>query len=122
MILSFKGQFLDKILNCSKIHTIRGDESNRWKPGNKIHFATGVRSKQYNQFRSGVCSRVQDIEIIYGNMSNQFPEIYIDGIYQTTEDVEELAYNDGFDSVDDFRSWFSDDFIGKIIHWTDYKY
>lgn len=43
MILSFKKQFLDPIITGSKIHTIRADKPNRWKPGNKIHFATGEK-------------------------------------------------------------------------------
>lgn len=47
MILSFKEQFIPKILDGTKIHTIREDKKNRWEAGKKIHFATGVRTKNY---------------------------------------------------------------------------
>lgn len=36
--------------------------------------------------------------------------------------VEVLAKNDGFSGVKEFFEWFSEDFKGKIIHWTDLKY
>lgn len=36
--------------------------------------------------------------------------------------IEELAKNDGFDSVEDFFRYFNSNFDGKIIHWTDYIY
>lgn len=42
-------------------------------------------------------------------------------------EVEELAINDGFEAVEDFEDYFikqmeNDEFSGKIIHWTDFKY
>ncbi len=68
MILSFKPQFIQPILSGDKIHTIREDKHNRWKPGNKIHFATGTRTKHYNQFYDGVCVSVQAIVLVnHGN-------------------------------------------------------
>ena len=36
--------------------------------------------------------------------------------------VEILAKNDGFDTVDAFFAYFTQDFDGKIIHWTDFVY
>lgn len=58
MILSFKKQFSEPILKGTKIHTIREDKPNRWKPGNKIHFANGVRTQNYNCFKESVCISV----------------------------------------------------------------
>jgi len=37
-------------------------------------------------------------------------------------EIEQLAINDGFDSLKDFMHWFNVDFEGKIIHWTKLKY
>ncbi|MBS7234285.1 hypothetical protein KHA90_25155, partial [Flavobacterium psychroterrae] len=34
----------------------------------------------------------------------------------------QLAQNDGFDSIEDFCSYFNENYKGKIIHWTDFKY
>ena len=109
--------FEEKIKSGTKIHTIRADKNNRWKAGNKIHFATGVRSSNYNCFNIGVCIGVQDIEIrSFG--------IYVDGIKLQTAQVQLLAQNDGFDNIQDFWAWFIplQPFTGKIIHWTDKMY
>ena len=46
----------------------------------------------------------------------------IDNIVLTNKQIEQLAKNDGFDSVQDFFNWFNEDFNGRIIHWTDFKY
>ena len=143
MVLGFEPQFVEPILDGTKIHTIREDKHNRWKPGMKIHFATGVRIKNYHQFKTAVCVSVQEIRI-------NWRDIFIDGkslnhiipfihvgytkllegnslkMYIPNEMISineyRLATNDGFESIDDFRKWFNKDFTGKIIHWTDFKY
>lgn len=122
MILPFKPQFVPRILSGRKIHTIREDKTNRWKPGNKIQMATGVRTKNYNCFKTAVCISVQTIEIKYFMGCGKFPIIKIDG--ELLDENFELALfqNDGFDSREDFFSWFDSDFKGKIIHWTYFKY
>lgn len=114
MILGFKPIFVDKIKSDSKIHSIR--KGNRWKPGAKIHFATGVRTKKYKQFGLGECIRVQSIEIYFPSGN-----VLIDGNFFF--DKERLAKNDGFNSFDEMLDWFGKDGIkGQIIHWTNYKY
>lgn len=132
MILGFKERFVSKIAEGSKIHTIREDAHERWKPGMTIHFATGVRTKNYKQFMECKCCGVQAIEIKYLSIDEYplvlRPMVYIDNhlIYDpaTNHDngIDQLAENDGFDCVDDFFDWFSSDFKGKIIHWTYLRY
>ena len=128
MVLGFKKQFEDKILKGSKIHTIREDSNDRWKAGNKIHFATGVRTKNYNQFKEGECKSIQTIEIFYGDVKPNLVTVAIDKgiIYSTLLDIDfnflEFVKNDGFDSIESFFDWFDKDFKGKIIHWTDKRY
>jgi len=64
MVLGFKPQFVPKILDGTKIHTLRKDATQRWKPGRSIQFATGVRTKNYKTFREdGECKCVQTIWI-----------------------------------------------------------
>jgi hypothetical protein len=114
MVLGFKKQFPEKIINGEKIHTIR--KGYRWKAGTKIHFATGVRTKNYNQFNSGVCVSVQSIEIYYPSGN-----VIIDG--ELFHKKVTLARNDGFDSFEELQDWFGKGiFKGQIIHWTDFKY
>lgn len=113
--------FVPKIKKGIKIHTIREDKSNRWRAGLKIHFATGVRSKNYNCFKKGVVKSIQKIEIKW-NETWFYPFVYIDGRLLHLMEIEKLAINDGFETIDDFCKWFDKDFTGKIIHWTDFKY
>jgi len=133
MVLGFKEQFKEPINLCTKIHTIRRDEHNRWKQGNSIQFATGVRTKNYNEFATGICVSTQTIEFKWHNhhkgMGNEgwSVKVFIDGRDITTEDdiVDQLIANNGFtDRVAFFtwEAWNKKDFKGKIIHWTDKKY
>lgn len=120
MILSFKNQFPEKILSGSKIHSIREDPHGRWKPGRKIHMATGVRTKKYHCFKESVCVSVQ-IFTIYLDQSGSLV-VWIDGHKLQVNEIKNLTINDGFGSIKDFRQWFHSDFQGRIIHWTDLKY
>lgn len=131
MVLGFlKGFFVDgnkkptnfeqKILKGIKLHTIRLDDKNRWYSGRKIHFATGVRSSKYNCFKEGFCTGTQLIEINrYG-----YHTVFIDSRQLDEYEIENLAINDGFDSVYDFWAWFDQykHIIGKIIHWSNLTY
>jgi len=130
VILGFKKQFIDKILDGTKIHTIRTDKHDRWAAGRKIHFGTGVRHWSYKQFHEAECISVQKIEIKWLEVETTTTEstkktihrqaaVFVNGFYM---DIYTIAKNDGFDSVEDFHKWFDKDFTGKLIHWTDYKY
>ncbi len=116
-----KTNFENKIATGRKIHTIREDKSDRWKAGNKIHCYYNCR--QINMrliYPEMVCVSIQDIHIspdCYGKYT-----IFIDDISISDKDEKILALNDGFDSLDKFKEWFSEEFRGKIIHWTCLKY
>lgn len=121
-----------------KLHTIRLGE--RWKAGNSIQMAYGVRTKDYFQFNDeipelGFCKSVQKIVIkpLFGNEELRIsktnisliiplPEILIDTKKLDNDQVVRLIRNDGFDSIIDFMMWFNKPFSGQIIHWTDLKY
>lgn len=113
-----------------KVHTIREDSGNRWKIGCKIDFFINVRKK--NMFRFAPVLPVvntQKIEIRWIGFSDSYrPWVKIDGklFYDVAEinkkEMLLLAQNDGFESIEDFFSYFNKDFSGKLIHWTDLKY
>lgn len=103
-----------------KLHTIRQDESNRWKVGMNIHFVINIRSKNRFQFAPMIpVVSVQDIEIEY---INGWFTVRIDGRYLKPHEIAQLAFNDGFNSIEHFKSYFKEDFKGKLIHWTNIKY
>lgn len=132
MNLGFKERFKELILSGVKTHTIREDSTDRWKYGMKIHFATGIRTTNYNCFKEGECINTQKIEFKWTNhnkgMVNESwsVKVLIDGENITDGDIiDELAKNDGFkDRVEFFEweAWYRKNFKGKIIHWTNKLY
>lgn len=113
-----------------KIHTIREDKKERWKPGTKIDFFINCRQKDMFRFAPVLpVVSVQKIEIIWVGFSDSFrPWVRIDKknictIDDTHNDrMLQLAKNDGFDTIEDFFAYFNEDFTGKLIHWTACKY
>jgi hypothetical protein len=132
MILPFKTQFVEPILNGSKIHTIRADRGKRWQPGCTIQMATGVRTKAYKCFHTATCTRVQEIVIDFA-VPVGF-EVYIDARRLSLPEIETLAERDGFTGefpmmrvlgFVDFFIYQADEnekFTGRLIHWTDTNY
>lgn len=132
MILGFKTQFpwgeptyfVEKITMqpgfWPKIHTLRDGE--RWKPGQSIQHATGVRTKQYNQFHSGTCISTQNV-IIANVEGLGIPVVYVDGRRLSHSEKLKFAMNDGFDTLADFARWFNKEvYVLQLIHWTNFKY
>lgn len=132
MLLGFKTKFpwgapthfVEKITKqpgfWPKIHTLR--EGERWKPGDLIHFAIGVRTKQYYEFKRDTCKNTQSV-IIVNVEGLGFPIIYIDLRRLSIPEREKFALNDGFDSLADFARWFHKDiYVLQLNHWTDFKY
>ena len=129
MILAFKPQFVEPIQNGTKIHTIIEDVHGRWKAGNSIQAATGVRTPNYNCFFESQCTGVQDVFMTYAY--NDLIQISVDGVelfgYQ---ERMELVKKDGFETWEEFFNWFyplimknpKKEFSGRIIDWTDYRY
>lgn len=118
-------QYWDGLGTCSvnpKHHSMREDKHDRWRPGMKIHPVVFNRTKNQFQFAPVLkCKSIQRIEIA-AKADEVPPQVYVDGRWLTVDEIEQLAKNDGFDSVEHFFEWFNKDFAGKIIHWTDLRY
>lgn len=112
-----------KQLTQGKPHTIRADEKNRWKPGNKIHFYINNRKPDMTLFAPVLkCTAVQKIVIRHFSLPDCKPDIIVDGKFLNYNEQINLAQNDGFKDLESFFNWFNTDFEGKIIHWTDLRY
>lgn len=148
MLLTFStDELVQKILDGTKIHTIREDKNDRWKTGRKIDpWYKNPRNVKQNPMSliqyackhlinpigechfPKRCISTQDLEIRWSYETftgrKAFVTIYIDGVscYNGKWSVLDLAKNDGFDSLEDFFKWFDKPFKGKIIHWTDFRY
>lgn len=145
MILGFKTQtpwrtptnFEEKLRSGEKIHTIRADLAGRWKAGNSIQGYYYPRTKRMRKIFEGECKSVQPIKISYDpdycekKGSEPVVEVLIEGVtgpepmffWKTLNvmEIEQLALNDGL-TVQQFFKWLNEDFEGKIIHFTDFKY
>ncbi len=131
MILGFKPQFEQPILDDTKIHTLREDKNNRWVKFRKINFAVGVRTKNYRQFKFGTCYNIQKLTFVKND--DKFQAIIGRRLLDDTE-LRQLAVNDGFKSTLELREWFEPklqthtwhDYDGllelKIVHWTPFLY
>ncbi len=122
MIIAFKQRFVSPILNGTKIHTIREDAKNRWQEGMIMHMATGVRTKNYNQFKAATLRQIQQIEIIRTSDYLDDTVVKVDGRILSFDETRQLAYNDGFEHIVEFWLFFKEGFTGKILHWTRLEY
>lgn len=101
-----------------KIHTIRKDEKKRWKVGSKIHFVINNRTKTRFEFApTDTVKAIQKIKIRRIAGLQYGGNIWVDNRYLNLDEIQKLAWNDGFDSVEDFWAYFDNDFDGIIIHW-----
>ena len=107
-------------------------KGNEFKAGDEITFI----SNEF-QFAPVVeCVSVQKIKIEHNRCKYHTIEVLIDGmefnnrclneygvIYDDyLETIQQLATNEGFSTVKRFFEYFSEDFEGQIVHWTDLKY
>lgn len=112
----------------AKIHTMREDNNDRWQVGTNIDFFINARQKSMFRFAPVLpVVSTQKVSVIYKHPSLFFAQaypadIYVDGEIIPVHNVPEFARNDGFDNTDDFFAYFKENFIGKIIHWTDKRY
>lgn len=109
--------FVEKILAGKKIHTLR--MPGRWKVGNKIHFATGVRSKNYNCFKEGTVISIQKVLI---DQSGKALKISVDGRLLTVKEMNRFIMQDGIDSLFVFHTFFGKGGEFDCIHWTEMRY
>ena len=116
----------DNLQSCPKFHTIRS------KTGlltEDCELQLVINKGTSNEFTFTPTLYVRSIQQIW--MINE-PEgfgftVNIDGIIRTDALIEQLAINDGFESLEAFKTYFKQKMIngsysGYVIHWTNLKY
>ncbi len=115
-VLGFKAQFAQLIAECRKGQTIRAVWKRPIKVGQHVSLWRGLRTKNCEFMGGWPVLKVERIKI----MANR---IIVDGLFLLTEQAEDLARADGFDSLWDMREWFEKQyglpFTGVIIKWRD---
>lgn len=124
MVLGFNKQFVDPIMQGIKVHTLRDDPHNRWKPGVKMHQAVGVRTSSYECFNEAYCESTQ--QVIMTHTPQRGLEVWVDGKKLDEDTIDTLVKKDGFAQRAAFIDWFftgkEDDVKKKLLHWTDLRY
>jgi hypothetical protein len=126
-------EFIRKITEGIKIHTLREDKKNRWKSGMKIHMCSGSRYKKNRCFdHTKTVKSIQQVRILAPTRGPRPYIIKIDRRILTHSETSLLAKNDGFDASCDFYRFFlplsstKNNYnrrkVLKLIHWTDLKY
>lgn len=129
ILLPYKPELRDEYpVFLPKIHTFR--LGTRWKEGMLLHMLYNARNKNREQFNLGVkelerCTGVQDC-IIWATKSGKF-EVHVDDRMLKLSWLHAFMFNDGFDTPELFADWFKPktntiEYVGQIIHWTDYRY
>lgn len=121
-----------------KLHTMREDKNDLWHAGVDIHYVINNRTSNRFQFAPVTpCISTQKVNIVYENREagNRRVMIAIDGRMEGGASfypsgqlatvwgiTDQLAINDGFESVEDFFKYFNKTCERKLIHWTNLKY
>jgi uncharacterized C2H2 Zn-finger protein len=104
-----------------KRHTIRKNKKGYWKEVMKLHPVVFNRTKNQFQFAPVLkIKSIQEVKIDW-HYEDQ-PYLFVNDKVLNYDQIDALAVNDGFDSIEHFFEWFNKDFTGIIIHWTDLKY
>lgn len=104
-----------------KIHTIRKDADNLWRPGMEISMVIDKDGPEEFQFAPPLtCQHIQTVEI--RTVEHRPTQLRIDDQLLTEEALHQFAVNDGFQDAAALFFYFEGSFKGKLIHWTAFKY
>lgn len=114
MNINYKKELERALVSGVKLHTIRQ------KPiavGTMMNHIVYPYHKERRCVLSNFCTSTQMITIESSSRT-----IKVDNKELSKVDIKRLSKNDGFDSIEDFWSFFNQDYQGMIIHWTETRY
>lgn len=135
MLLGFKRRFAPFVEDGSKTHTIRAIRKNPPRVGETCHCYVDPRQKTMRLLGRFECVKVEEIEIRregFGRRMGFLWKFVIDGISLSTDEMNALAWRDGFRSSEYDNAWaeMADYWIrmhgsgnkpfvfcGHVIHW-----
>ena len=114
MNINYKKEMERALANGVKLHTIRQKPREVRTIMNHIVYPY---HKERGCVLSNLCTETQMITIEPSSRT-----IKVDGRELSKVDIERVSINDGFETMDDFWTFFNEPYQGMIIHWTDTKY
>lgn len=112
----FKARFAAKVESGEKRQTIRKiRKRNNASPGKALQLYTGQRTRNCRKLLDTTCKLVFPIQIFDKNL------IRLEGVSYGRRRVEQIARNDGFETVEEFIEFFQEHyglpFEGLLITW-----
>jgi hypothetical protein len=122
--LSFKGQFVDRVLDGTKRQTIRNFRKYPIKPGETLYLYYGMRTKHCKKLKEVQCLRVFKIKItrktITVTTSHEGVRTFT-VVYSTPFELDRFAQSDGFQDWQQMKRWWTMThtlpFTGQLIQW-----
>jgi hypothetical protein len=97
---NFKKQFVEKILDGRKPHTIRRRRKHPTKVGDVLYLYTGLRTKNAVKFAEVRCCKILPIRVLRG------AGVFLDGRELSIVETDIFARKDGFSDGWDFFDFF----------------
>ena len=119
--LNYRNQFASKILDGTKIHTIRRQRKRPIKAGDNLFHFTGQRTVKCIRLLENKC--VYAVPIIIRENWLESILVYINKNLISYNEQVRLAKNDGFDDIVDFWLFFKRaglPLCGQLIGWGEY--
>ena len=123
MNIAFYPEFVRPILTRRKIHTVRRDRENKYKPGGVLHC---VHADGFQQFAQRAILSTQEFRVEFRGDDYA---VAIDGRWLKTEELRLLIKYDGFKSFAHFEAFINQyktpdgsPYVGKILHFTSFRY
>lgn len=114
MNINYKKEMERALAKGIKLHTIRQKPIAK---GTMLNHIVYPYHKERRCVLTNFCKSTQMITI-----EPTYRMIKVDGRELSKTDMERLAKNDGFETTDDFWTFFKEPYQGMIIHWTNTRY
>jgi hypothetical protein len=112
---SFKERFVPLVKSGLKRQTIRKKRKGQAKPGSKLYFYFGMRTKWCTKIGEAICKSVSEIEIQANGT------VKVAGKKMNKVQKYAIAKADGFEDFDTMLRWWKQThelpFVGDIIYW-----
>jgi hypothetical protein len=121
--LSFKGRFVDLILEGKKNQTIRNVRKYPIKPGETLYLYYGMRTKYCKKLKEVICTQIFVITITKSYIRLRTSENVKGFKIDTQPDLDIFAQGDGFKDWEEMKRWWTLThalpWVGQLIHWKE---
>ena len=121
--IKYQDKFKQKILDGTKIHTIRTNKEDKLQEDFQFYHTT-TNGSTFGR------DTIKSIQEIYMTHNGRILQMSIDDKYIYHQEMMDLLWNDGFSNYKEFHDFFYPKiqktkfktYVAKLVHWTDKKY